>query len=71
MTEEVKSAPPFNLTIMFGIKNVAITRLGILFQYFTLLMLISTHRDFANFCLTSEVGKALRLWLQVLIYFKA
>jgi len=46
VTEEVKSAPPFNLTIMFGIKNVAITR------------------DFANFCLTSEVGKALRLWLQ-------
>ena len=33
-------------------------------------MLISTHRDFANFCLTSEVGKALRLWLQVLVYFK-
>ena len=34
-------------------------------------LLISTHRDFANFCLTSEVGKALRLWLQVLIDFKA
>jgi len=45
-TEELKSAPPFNLTVMYGIKNVAITR------------------SFANFCLTSEVGKALRAWLQ-------
>jgi len=45
-TEELKLAPPFNLTVMYGIKNVAITR------------------NFANFCLTSEVGKALRVWLQ-------
>ena len=34
-------------------------------------MLIRIHRNFANFCLTSEVGKALRLWLQVLTKFKA
>ena len=41
------------------------------FQCFWQSNMISTHRDFANFCLTSEVGKALRLWLQVLFYFKA